>query len=453
MSNTTRESAPDARRPLHVLIIAAHYPPINSVAATRPAQWARILQRRGHTVSVLTTKVRGGSLQGCDLSVPPGEVIRVAVPFAKLIRWFDRASRETGDANTKDASSRLSPLSRLVHWTRRVRGAFSSARMPDHHDLWVIAALWRIRRECWDVVISTHGPYACHLIAYRLRRTQRAKRWIADYRDLWVDNHIYPGLFPFTVLERRLEKTFCVTADAITTVSEGLASRLAQRYRRSVEVIPNAVDLDVFRRLDVTPAFPADGRVRLVYTGTVYPHGQSPNLLFDAMAVVREQAPAEFARIKLVFVGKSQANVRDLATRYDMIDMLEQPGQVARDDALRMQRDADALIFFSFCSDHYPGILTSKIFEYLISGTRILSIGARRDESTAQLLEQSGRGLDLESNVANIAAEILQVVKNVSSAPKYVLRSTLEIVDSERSENALHGLLFNDHMEMLQSGR
>lgn len=444
MSSATCNSTSSERVSQHVLIITAHYPPVNSVAATRPAQWAKLLQRCGHTVSVLTTEVRDGSLQGYDLDVPPGEVIRIPLPFSRLVQWFDRAPHNVRNAGANGASSRLSPLSRLVHWLRRVRGVFSSARMPDHHDLWAIAALWRTRHRRWDVVISTHGPYACHLIAYRLRKSGRVKRWIADYRDLWVDNHIYPGIFPFNVLERQLEKLVCGAADAITTVSDGLASQLAQCYRRSVEVIPNAVDLDTFRRLDGAPAFPQDGRVRLVYTGTVYPHGQSPHLLFDAMDQVREQAPKEFARIRLIFVGKCQASIRDLAASYDMLDKLEQPGQVARDDALRMQRDADALIFLSFCCDRYPGILTAKLFEYLISGTRILAIGPRRDECTAHLLERSGRGVDLGSNVANIAAQILHVVTNVSSESKYVLRSTLEMVDSEHSGNTLQRLLLED---------
>ena len=65
--------------------------------------------------------------------------------------------------------------------------------------MWGVAAVRRIRGGKWDLVISTHGPYACHAIAYWLRRTERAGRWVADFRDLWVGNHIYPGLPPFTI--------------------------------------------------------------------------------------------------------------------------------------------------------------------------------------------------------------------------------------------------------------
>lgn len=444
MSNAARDYVRKYPTPLRVLIVAAHYPPVNSVAATRPAQWARLLARHGHTVSVLTTEVRAETLQGCDLDVPAGEVIRIAIPFQRLIGRFDHAGQEPRGIDATRSSGKPALLARFLHWMRRVRGAFSSARMPDHHDLWTIAALWRIRNRFWDVVISTHGPYACHTIGYCLRRSGRAKRWISDYRDLWADNHIYPGIFPFTMIESWLEKLFCSSADAITTVSEGLASRLAQSHHRSVEVIHNTVDLDTFRRLDTAPAFSQDGLIRFVYTGTVYPTGQSPQLLFEALARVRDEAPTEFSCIRLIFAGKAQANIRNLALRYGMAGIMEQPGQVSREFALRMQRDADVLIFLSFCSPGYPGILTSKLFEYLASGARILSIGSGRDDSIAQLLDQSERGIDPGPDVASIAVEIVRLIRDASSDAKYVLTTTRTTIDFEQSGNVLHRLLYED---------
>lgn len=441
MTDGPREPARANRRPLRVLIVAAHYPPVNAVAATRPAQWARLLQQRGCAVSVLTTEVRRGTLQGCDLEVPAGEVIRVAVPGTNIIGWVDRASVESDHGSRQQSPRRLGILARLTQWLRRSRGTFSSARMPDHHDLWTIAALRRIRGRRWDAVISTHGPYACHAVAYWLRRNRRVSWWIADYRDLWVNNHIYPGLFPFTLLERGLEKIFCRNADKITTVSDGLASQLAQRHGRAVEVLHNTIDLDVFRRLDAAPVFPLDGQVRFVYTGTVYPVGQSPELLFRALALVREHAPVEFARLRLVFAGKSQANVRDLAVHYDMIDILEQPGQVPRTVALRMQRDADALLFFGFYAAGHAGILTSKLFEYLASGTRILAVSERCDDSITKLLKESQRASEPGPKITDIASEIVRIVRESSAEAKYVLESTRVVVDSERSGDVLLRLL------------
>ncbi len=448
MTDTASNGSRLDASPVRVLIVAAHYPPVNSVAATRPAQWARLLSQRGCVVSVLTTAIREGSLQGYDLTVPPGELIRVAVPGSRLIARLDSPFAEPGSGRGERSQHRPGMIARLTNWLRRSRGVFTSARMPDHHDLWMLAALWRIRGRRWDVVISTHGPYACHLVGYYLRRCGRARRWISDYRDLWVDNHIYPGLFPFTSLERYLEAVFCHNADVITTVSDGLAARLASRHGRQVEVIHNTIDLDMWRHLDATPAFPADECVRLVYTGTVYPVGQNPEILFRALVLVRSRAPTEFARLRMVFAGKSQSSIRELASHYGMTDILDQPGQVSRDLALRMQRDAGVLIFFNFCADGHAGILTSKLFEYLVSGTRILSMGAKKDPSTAAMLARSERGLDFGDDVSELAKEIERLVSHSATEEKYVLASTREFVDSERCGDALYRLL-GEHPDSL----
>lgn len=426
---------------LKILLIAAHYPPVNSVAATRPAAWARLLSERGHAVTVLTTGASMSSLQGVDLEVPSGELVRVEIPGVRVIRWFERASSEAVSPREQARPGSQSLLSRLVNWARRSRGVFCSARMPDHHDLWAIAAARRIRNRTWDVVISTHGPYACHAIACWLRRTNRTARWIADFRDLWVDNHIYPGIQPFTLVEQSLERLFCNTADAITTVSAELAGCLESRHSRPVTVIHNAVDLRALSLLDAAPTFPRDGRVRLVYTGTIYESGQCPEILFRALARVRERHPDEFMRVSVVFAGKSQAKVSELMEHYGLHSTIVQCGQVSREQAMRMQRDADALIFLSFATESYGGILTAKLFEYLASGTTILSMGPTRDEATAKWIEQSERGSDFGADVDAVSNEIVRIVREGFRESKYVLRATQARIGSSSVADALERLV------------
>src|SRR5438034_424404 len=81
------------------------------------------------------------------------------------------------------------------------------------------------------------GPYTAHLLAMQLKRDRIARTWIADFRDLWTANHLYRGLFPFTLRERQLERQCLHAADVITTVSQGLASELRARTSKPVEVI------------------------------------------------------------------------------------------------------------------------------------------------------------------------------------------------------------------------
>jgi hypothetical protein len=62
--------------------------------------------------------------------------------------------------------------------------------MPDFSDFWIKPAIkWAIQYQ-WDLVLSTHGPYATHLVAYQVKKRKKTQQWIVDFRDLWTDNHI-----------------------------------------------------------------------------------------------------------------------------------------------------------------------------------------------------------------------------------------------------------------------
>src|SRR5262249_9515200 len=135
----------------------------------------------------------------------------------------------------------LAPLRYLKSRT----GVFSAVRQPDLTDGWVRPAIeWARRHGPWEVVISSGGPPSAHLAALGIKYAGRARKWVADFRDLWTDNHIYAGLFPFTLGERRRERRVLVAADRLVTVSPGLADRLRAKSGKPVNVVYNGYDLE-----------------------------------------------------------------------------------------------------------------------------------------------------------------------------------------------------------------
>lgn len=166
----------------------------------------------------------------CEIDIPPLN------PFQALMKGKSdgiRASQREGhDANIAIAAK---PASRkLVQWMRARYGILSTCRMPDHTDRWVMPAFNYVSDENWDLVVSTGGPYAVHNVAYRLKEKRMTSHWIADWRDLWVDNHIYPGLWPLTIVENICERRWMDRADFITTVSDPLAAVLKNKYGEGV---------------------------------------------------------------------------------------------------------------------------------------------------------------------------------------------------------------------------
>jgi glycosyltransferase involved in cell wall biosynthesis len=289
--------------------------------------------------------------------------------------------------------------------------------MPDPMDLWSGVAYRTVCNDSWHLVVSTAGPYSVHAPAYRLRRAGLTKHWIADWRDLWTDNHLFPGLPLFRNIECWLEQRWCRLADHITTVSEPLADTMRSKYGDKVAVIYNGFDPEDYANLPNEKAFPDDDVFRLVYTGTFYKGKLDPTPVFAAVKKMTLDGKLTPAKLQILFCGQD-TDVSDLAASHEVSGYVQCLGLVPRAKALHMQRDANALLFLGFETEKVKGILTGKLFEYLIAGPQILAVGINSDSSVGKLLRQTGNdficGQDLDLVILNISL-LMNMMKSSKS--------------------------------------
>jgi glycosyltransferase involved in cell wall biosynthesis len=430
---------------LNILIITYFFPPLNSIASLRPYSWAKYWSRAGHDVTVLTLPKKpapSDSPQPFD----GFRVIEVPIPgMAFLRKIFGRndisgASLTEFTANGKEATPttiREFLYSKRSRWQKRY-GFFSGCRMPDLLDLWSGIAFKAVKNQHWDLVVSTAWPYGVHRPAYRLKKTGIAERWITDWRDLWTDSYMFPGLLGFRAVERLLERRWSQVADAITTVSEPLADTLREKYGDKVHVIYNGFDPEDYENLPAERILPNDGVFRIVYTGSIYSGKQDPSPLFEAVHNLYTQGKVSPECLRIIFCGIN-ADVSDLARKHSVEEFVEYAGFVPRQQALRMQRDADALLFLEFESENAKGHLTGKLFEFLFAGPPIIGVGVGGDSSAGLMLKKTGRGKCFGRNAEKIAEEIkrcLSVNSNtILSAKKidyYIISEYSRKVQSEK---------------------
>lgn len=367
---------------MRVLIVSPLYPPRQRVGALRTFSFARGFADAGHDVSVLTTAKRPeqGGLNVHDSRV---RVVELAWRCGPLIDRLRASCEVSPEAHVPGRGKGL--LGRLKERT----GVFSSARMPDLTDGWVEPArAWGRANGPFDVVLSSSGPYTAHLVGLGLRES--ARLWIADFRDLWTDNQSFPGLYPFIVRERALERRVLAQADIVTTVSQPLAEQLGRLGARQVEVIFNG---HFEREIEPVPpdrVFADDGLLRIVYTGSIYPRQQDCRVVFAALASLGERA----SRFRVVVAGSGRPHWEKVAEQQGVAHLLDHRGPVPRPVALAMQRDADALLAVEFAGVS-DGVLSGKIFEYLASQAPIIVTGPRG--CVGDLVEQAGRGVAVET--------------------------------------------------------
>ena len=394
---------------MKILIISPNFPPLNSIASLRPYSWARCWTSLGHNVTILTTqKPPSPQALTCDLSA--FTMLEQPIPGYNLFRHLD--DRSAGPKTARVARERgLKKLTHALNRLRRARGIFIGARMPDHHDLWILPAIRRVRKKKWDLLVSSHGPYASHLVALHLKKKRPETPWVADFRDLWTQNHIFPGVFPFTQLERYLEARIVRNADVLTTVSAPLAQKLRRQYARKAFAIENGVDLEQLDALPSASVFPQDGLLRIVYTGTIYQGKQDPSPLFQALAQLEQEGFPYAQRFRVIFAGKNLGPVLETARSFGIERAVEFAGFVTHDHSLMMQRDADAVLFLEFEAPGYDGILTGKLFEYLASGTPILSVGTQPSSSAGALIEEAEAGEACGRDLSRIKSVLVSLVE------------------------------------------
>ena len=391
---------------MRILIVSTFFPPLNSIASLRPYSWAKQWAKAGHDITVLTTE-KWPQPSDSPLPISGLRIITLPIPGAAFVLRIlgmkskdEVASPPSALLAVGGASRPPNALYRWLDGLRRRYGFAYMCRMPDYHDLWAWRAYSAVASQNWDTVVSCAGPYSVHWIGYRLRHDGKSKRWIADWRDLWTDNHIFPGLPGLRWLERRIEQRFCVTADRLTTVSPYLADTLHAKYGDKVSVVYNGFDPDDLSSLPAKSVFPADHVFRIVHTGTIYQGCQDPAPLFRAVQHLHLRGVLAPHRLELIFAG-SRGDPRQLARTLGVEDYVRYLGFLPRPEALRLQRDADALLFLEFESGSNKGILTGKIFEYLYAGPPIIAVGTPAEAT--DLIVTTGRGWSLGQDVAAIA--------------------------------------------------
>lgn len=129
----------------------------------------------------------------------------------------------------------------------RRRSVSPPINVPDVRKLWrkrAYRAATRIAKDC-DVVVSTYGPSASHLIAYDMKTFNKKIFWVADYRDLWSNNRLLGGdnFGPSSSKSEEL-RTVGASADLVVGVSRQMVMHLERLLGKDVHLNPNGFDPD-----------------------------------------------------------------------------------------------------------------------------------------------------------------------------------------------------------------
>jgi glycosyltransferase involved in cell wall biosynthesis len=377
---------------MKILIVTFTFPPSNVIGAVRVGKLARYLDARGHDVRVLTTDIiRDRSL--------PLEIARERViytDYRERKNWVERSvgllrGRSNLSVGTTGGCVPVQHAGlRQIVWETLRRQYCGLVHIPDMRVDWMRTAVPAGMRliEQWrpDIMFASAPPYTGFVVTSRLARSFGIP-WVADFRDLWVDNPYYIEPSWRRPLDAVLERLTLRNAAGLVTVSPAWAAQLQRRHSKAVQVVYNGYAEEDFPPL---PVQTQKGKVIIIrYVGSIYHDFRDPSALFAAIALL----PAVLrTRVMVEFYGDFSDVVLGAASAHGITDVVAARPRVPYRRALELQIGADVLLLLQCSTQRDEGNLPAKLFEYLYARRPILLIGYEHGIA-AQLINERGAGL------------------------------------------------------------
>jgi len=224
-----------------------------------------------------------------------------------------------------------------------------------------------------DIILATGSPFASFNLAHRL--SQRLGRpYVLDYRDPWTGNpHASRKSRPNT---RREEARLLAHCAAVTIVSSSWGTYLDEQFHigSKLHIISNGYDPDELEQIE-----PYDfDHFAIVYTGNFYPPKRVISPLLAALRCLKENTKITREEWYFHYYGRHGNHVHEEAIRFGVLDRVVLHGTVSRSEALSAMRGAGIVVVITSVAQEITsgdkGIVTSKIFDALGLGARILLI-------------------------------------------------------------------------------
>ena len=297
-----------------------------------------------------------------------------------------------------------------------------------------------LQKEDIDAMISI-WPVTSHIIAKELKNKHKIP-WIADYPDLWSQNHDYSYGRLRKVIDRRLELKTLLQADAITTVTPPWAEKLRILHKRkSVYTITHGYYSDT----PTTPPANLTAKFTITYPGLIYTGKQDPSKLFAALRDLISDGFMEPKDVEVRFYGPKEGWLERQIEEYGLSAIAKQYGIVPPQIAFEKQSKSQILLLLNWEDQQERGVCPRKTYDYLMAQRPILATGGFGNDVVERLLDETNAGIYAPSveDIKSVLRELYSEYKlkgkigyngNIEKINKYSYREKArefaEVLDS-----------------------
>ncbi|UMB54263.1 glycosyl transferase family 1 [Lutibacter sp. A64] len=370
---------------MKVLIITYYWPPAGGSGVQR---WLKFVKYfRDFDVEPIVYTVENPKYPILDESlqsdVPKNiEVLKQPIfePNSILSFFGKKKSESAGFLNQKPTF-----FGRILQYIR------ANYFIPDARKFWIKPSVKYLKKYISthkvDAIITTGPPHSMHLIGLKLKQ-QLGVKWIADFRDPWTEIDYFHQL-PLTKKainkHHYLEQEVLLNADKVLVVGNTMNKNYA-KFSNNVVTITNGFDGEV-----LTSENNLDSKFTITHIGLMNAD-RNPKMLWNVLAEIIFENTDFKNDFILKLIGKVDASVVDDIENKKLQEQVEIVNYVSHDSVVEYQKKSQVLLLLLNNVPSAKGIITGKIFEYLMVNRPILAI-APVDGDLAEILNETNAGV------------------------------------------------------------
>lgn len=390
-----------------LLLIAYFYPPLGGPGVQRPAKLVKYLEQFDVFTDVITVK---------DIVFHSTDNKLLKEDKAhKIIRTSSFDLMSILKKISKPKTNKAVYFNTPEKYKKIIRNVFPIDDKIGWLPFVMKAGKKLFRKNRYDAVMATMGPYTSGIAAYKLAKKNKLPL-IIDYRDHWTLN---PYITFVTKLHKRYSKKWenkiLRFASVITVVSKTMKKDLIREFgevlKNKIKVIYNGWDADDFSNFVIWK----NEKLVIKYIGNFYGY-RTPKYLLKALELLQSRGQIT-DDILIEFTGNYYSEIIDYIVNSKVAHMIKINSQIEHKDAIKSLMNCDALLLF-IASHKGKGVLTGKLFEYLRSGKEILAMVPPEGEA-AEILRHNKHDLICEmEDVEMIAKNFLKLIKILNKKSK-----------------------------------
>ncbi len=377
-----------------ILCIAYFFPPCNLTASQRSYSWANYLKEYGYYPVIITRRWDHKINRLSDVSkATPNKVLHEKekghevyyLPYQPNLK--DKIYAQYDDKKHVGLRKILTFIELLLqNFTNTV---------IQYKNIYQFSRKYLKENPDVKLMVVTGNPFNLFKFGYLLHKEFGVK-WIADYRDAWTTseiNMIGKG-FLFRMIERLdriFEKKWVKTASLVTASSQPIADGVTRLVGVEGHALYNGFVKQDFEVVTNDQPFE---KFTITYVGTLY-DGQPIEVFCEALKKLVDETKSD--KIKLLLPG-----LAFYKTQKERIDKLmsgyeayyECTERMERAKILEIEKRSHLLLHVAWKG--FKGIIASKIYEYIASGSYIL-VTPSDEGSIEQIVNSSGCGTTTNS--------------------------------------------------------